>query len=138
METKEKSKASQLKEKLFVKKQLGIKKLSADEIAKADEFCKGYVEYLNNSKIEREAVEASVAIAQANGFTEYDSTKQYKAGDRVYVVNRKKNILLAVFGKKTIDNGVRFAIAHIDSPRLDLKPNPLYEANDLALFKTHY
>ncbi len=138
METKEKSKASQLKEKLFVKKQLGIKKLSADEIAKADEFCKGYVEYLNNSKIEREAVEASVAIAEANGFTEYDSTKQYKAGDKVYVVNRKKNILLAVFGKKTIDNGVRFAIAHIDSPRLDLKPNPLYEANDLALFKTHY
>lgn len=138
METKEKSKASQLKEKLFVKKQLGIKKLSSDEIAKADEFCKGYVEYLNNSKIEREAVEASVAIAEANGFTEYDSTKQYKAGDKVYVVNRKKNILLAVFGKKTIDNGVRFAIAHIDSPRLDLKPNPIYEANDLALFKTHY
>ena len=138
METKEKSKASQLKEKLFVKKQLGIKKLSSDEIAKADEFCKGYVEYLNNSKIEREAVEASVAIAEANGFTEYDSTKQYKAGDKVYVINRKKNILLAVFGKKTVDNGVRFAIAHIDSPRLDLKPNPLYEANDLALFKTHY
>lgn len=138
MDTKEKSKASQLKEKLFVKKQLGIKKLSADEIAKADDFCKGYVEYLNNSKIEREAVEASVAIAEANGFTKYDSTKQYKAGDRVYVVNRKKNILLAVLGKKTVDNGVRFAIAHIDSPRLDLKPNPLYEANDLALLKTHY
>ncbi len=138
MENKEKSMATQLKEKLFIKKQSGIKKLSTEEIAKADEFCKGYVEFLDNAKIEREAVETSVKIAQANGFTEYDSTKQYKAGDKVYVVNRKKNILLAVFGKKTVDNGVRFAIAHIDSPRLDLKPNPLYEANDLALFKTHY
>lgn len=138
METKEKSQASQLKDKLFVKRQSGIKKLSADEVAKADEFCKGYVEYLNSSKVEREAVEASVQIAKANGFTEYDSTKQYKPGDKVYVVNRKKNILLAVFGKKTIENGVRFAIAHLDSPRLDLKPNPLYEANDLAMLKTHY
>lgn len=138
MDNKEKSQATQLKEKLFIKKQIGIKKLSADEIAKADDFCKGYVEFLDNAKIEREAVETSVKIAQANGFTEYDCNKQYNAGDKVYVVNRKKNILLAVFGKKTVDNGVRFAIAHIDSPRLDLKPNPLYEANDLALFKTHY
>ncbi|MEE0060758.1 MAG: aminopeptidase [Acutalibacteraceae bacterium] len=138
MDNKEKSQAAQLKEKLFIKKQIGIKKLSADEIAKADDFCKGYVEFLDNAKIEREAVETSVKIAQANGFTEYDCNKQYNAGDKVYVVNRKKNILLAVFGKKTVDNGVRFAIAHIDSPRLDLKPNPLYEANDLALFKTHY
>lgn len=138
MDNKEKSQVAQLKEKLFIKKQIGIKKLSSEEIAKADEFCRGYVEFLDNAKIEREAVETSVKIAQANGFTEYDCNKQYNAGDKVYVVNRKKNILLAVFGKKTVDNGVRFAIAHIDSPRLDLKPNPLYEANDLALFKTHY
>lgn len=135
---KEKSKSKQLKEKLFVKKELGIKSLSAEEITKADEFCKGYVEFLNNSKIEREAVETSVKIAEANGFTKYDSTKTYKTGDRVYCVNRNKNILLMVVGKQTVDKGVRFAIAHIDSPRLDLKPNPLYEANNLALFKTHY
>ncbi|MEE0858980.1 MAG: aminopeptidase [Acutalibacteraceae bacterium] len=138
MENKEKSKATELKEKLFIKKELGIKQLSADEIAKADEFCKGYVEFLNNAKIEREAVESSIKIAKANGFTEYDKTKTYTAGDKVYCINRNKNILLAVFGKKNVSEGVRFAIAHIDSPRLDLKPNPLYEANNLAMFKTHY
>ncbi len=138
METQEKSVSAQLKEKLFVKKQNGIKKLSADEIVQADKFCKGYVEFLNHSKIEREAVLTSVKIAEENGFTKYDSTKTYKPGDKVYFVNREKNILLTVFGRKTVDKGVRLAIAHIDSPRLDLKPNPLYEANDLALFKTHY
>ncbi len=138
MENNEKSKAAQLKEKLFVKKGVGIKKLSAEEISKADEFCKGYANYINNAKVEREAVEASVKIAKENGFEKYDRTKSYKAGDRVYCVNRNKNILLTVFGKKSVAEGVRFAIAHIDSPRLDLKPNPLYEANDLALFKTHY
>ena len=138
MEKQEKSAAAQLKEKLFVNKSNGIKKLSADEVAKADEFSKGYVEFLNHAKVEREAVAASVKIAEANGFTPYDSTKQYKPGDRAYVVNRGKNILLTVFGKQKVDKGVRLAIAHIDSPRLDLKPNPLYEANDLALFKTHY
>lgn len=134
----EKSKASQLKEKLFVKKSVGIKKMSQEEIEKADEFSKGYVKFLNNAKIEREAVATSIKIAEENGFTEYDSTKEYKAGDRVYVVNRCKNIMLIVFGKKSVSEGVRLAIAHIDSPRLDLKPNPLYEANDFAMFKTHY
>lgn len=138
MENNEKSKATQLKEKLFVKRSVGIKKLSAEEIAKADDFCKGYANYINNAKVEREAVETSVKIAEENGFVKYDRTKSYKAGDRVYCVNRNKNVLLAVFGKKSVAEGVRFAIAHIDSPRLDLKPNPLYEANDLALLKTHY
>jgi len=138
MDIQEKSAAAQLKEKLCVKRQSGIKKLSAEEVAKADEFCKGYVRFLNHAKVEREAVITSVKIAEDNGFTKYDSTKTYNAGDKVYVVNRNKNILLTVFGRQTVDKGVRLAIAHIDSPRLDLKPNPLYEANDLALFKTHY
>lgn len=134
----EKSKASLLKEKLFVRKTVGIKTISEKEIKKSDEFCKGYVEFLNHAKIEREAVQTSIKLAEENGFVKYDSTKNYKAGDKVYVINREKNILLTVFGKKHISEGVRFAIAHIDSPRLDLKPNPLYEANDLAMFKTHY
>lgn len=134
----EKSKASQLKEKLFVRKTVGIKTISKEEIEKSDKFCKGYIEFLNHAKIEREAVQTSIKLAEKNGFVKYDSTKNYKAGDKVYVINREKNILLTVFGKKHISEGVRFAIAHIDSPRLDLKPNPLYEANDLAMFKTHY
>lgn len=69
---------------------------------------------------------------------QFDPDKRYSAGDRIYTINRNKNILLAVIGTEGCKNGVRLAIAHIDSPRLDLKPNPLYEANDLALFKTHY
>ncbi len=135
---KETSKTAQLKEKLFVRNVKGLQSVSSDDIAQADEFAKGYMTFLNHAKIEREAVATSVQIARENGFTEYDSTKNYQAGDRVYVVNRKKNIMLVVFGRQPLDKGVRFAIAHIDSPRLDLKPNPLYETNELAMFKTHY
>ena len=80
----------------------------------------------------------SVELAKKYGFTEYDSTKTYKAGDKVYIINRDKAVGFAVIGKNGTKNGVKLAIAHIDSPRIDLKPNPLYEDNNLALFKTHY
>ncbi len=134
----EKTKAEKLKEKLFAKKDKGIKSLSAEDIVKADEFCGEYAEFLNLAKTEREAVEVSLQTAKENGFEEYDRNKKYNAGDRVYCINRNKNILLAVFGKQPLEKGVRFSIAHIDSPRLDLKPNPLYEASELAMLKTHY
>ena len=134
----EKSVAAQLKEKLTKKKPSGALELDKETIAVADEFCVGYKEFLDEGKIEREAVAKAEKIAVANGFEKYDITKTYKAGDRVYVINRGRNIAMAVIGKNGTKNGVRLAIAHIDSPRLDLKPNPLYEANDLALFKTHY
>lgn len=135
---KEKSQAKQLKEKLFLNKKNGMTKVSAEEVAKADEFCIGYTAFLNQVKTEREAVAYTIQAAKANGFTEYDPTKTYQAGDKVYVNNRNKAIMLAVIGKNGTKNGVRLGIAHIDSPRLDLKPNPLYESNHLALFKTHY
>lgn len=134
----EKSQASALKEKLLVKREIGIKSLSGEEIKKADDFCDEYKKFLDNSKTEREAVESALEIAKKAGFTQFDPDKKYSAGDKVYVINRKKNIILAVIGTQGAKDGVRLAIAHIDSPRLDLKPNPLYEANDLALFKTHY
>ncbi len=135
---KEKSQAKQLKEKLFMDKKHGMLQISDEEAVKADVFCDGYKDFLNRAKTEREAVTYAVRAAQAHGFTEYDRTKTYQAGDRVYVVNRHKAVMLAVIGKNGTKNGVRLGIAHIDSPRLDLKPNPLYESNDLALFKTHY
>lgn len=134
----EKSAAAQLKEKLTKKKPSGALELDKETIAAADEFCVGYKEFIDEGKIEREAVAKAEKIAVANGFVKYDITKTYKAGDRIYVTNRGRNIAMAVIGKNGTKNGVRFAIAHIDSPRLDLKPNPLYESNDLALFKTHY
>ena len=135
---KEKSQSKQLKEKLFMNKKTGTVKVSAEEIANADKFCEGYKTFLDNAKTERDAVKYSVKMAEENGFTEYDCTKTYHAGDKVYVNNRNMALLLAVIGKNGTKNGVRLGIAHIDSPRLDLKPNPLYESNNLALFKTHY
>ncbi len=137
-EKKEKKASELLKEKLLMKKESGAKTLSVEEIAKADEFCKGYVAFLDQAKTEREAVSYSIQAAEKAGFCEYDSSKVYQPGDRVYVNNRGKALMLCVMGKNGVKNGVRLGIAHIDSPRLDLKPNPLYESNDLALFKTHY
>ena len=138
MSNEEKSKAAQLKEQLFMNRKNGCRKVSADEIVKADEFCEEYKNFLDNAKIEREAVSYSIEAAKNAGFEEYDYNKNYAPGDKVYVNNRGKAIMLAVIGKNGTHNGVRLGIAHIDSPRLDLKPNPLYEANNLALFKTHY
>ena len=134
----EKTKTKQLKEQLFMPAKKGIATISADEIKKADEFCEGYKTFLDNSAVEREAVRYSLKLAKENGFEEFDPDKKYNPGDRVYCINREKAIALAVIGKNGTKNGTRLSIAHIDSPRVDLKPNPLYEDNSLALFKTHY
>lgn len=134
----EKSKIEQLKEQIMMKESEGVKSLSEEDIEKADEFCVGYKKFLDNSPIEREAVRYSIDLAKKAGFTEYDADASYSAGDKVYYNNRGKALALAVIGKNGVKNGARLAIAHIDSPRIDLKPNPLYEANNLALFKTHY
>ncbi len=107
-------------------------------IEEADSFAEGYKVFLDNAKTEREATAAVLEKAVANGFAKFDANKKYTAGDKVYYVNRDKSIILAVMGKKPISEGTRIAAAHIDSPRLDLKPNPLYESDELALFKTHY
>ena len=135
---KETSKTKELKEKLLLSTKSGIKKLSADEIAKADSWCEDYKIFLDNSKTERDAVEYSIELLKKNGFVEFECGKKYNAGDKVYLNNRGKALIAAVMGKKGVSEGTRLAIAHIDSPRIDLKPNPLYEASDLALFKTHY
>ncbi len=136
--SEEKTKTEQLRERIMLSENKGVKALAADEIARADEFCEGYKSFLDASPVEREAVAEALAQAKAKGFAEYDPEAEYKAGDMVYLVNRGKAIALAVIGKNGVKNGARLAIAHIDSPRIDLKPNPLYEANGLGLFKTHY
>ena len=137
-EKKEKSASALLKEKLFASKKQGCLKVSGEELEAADSFCEEYKNFLGKAKIEREAVAYAIEAAKKAGFEEFDRTKTYSAGDRVYVNNRNKAVMLAVIGKKGTTEGVRLGIAHIDSPRLDLKPVPLYEANNLALFKTHY
>lgn len=137
-EKKEKTQAQLLKENIMTKEKNGFSTISQEDVKSADEYCIDYKKFLENAKTERMAVQTAVSYAQAKGFTEFDANKTYKAGDKVYLVNRKKAVALAVIGKDGVKNGARLAIAHIDSPRIDLKPNPLYESNDLAFFKTHY
>lgn len=115
-----------------------IHSISSSEIEKADEFCEPYKDFLNKSRTEREAVVEAVAQAKENGFEEYDPDRTYSAGDKIYIVNRNKAVGLAVIGRKGTRDGVLISIAHIDSPRIDLKPSPLYEKDGMALFKTHY
>ena len=80
----------------------------------------------------------AVKILTENGYTPYEIGKKYQAGDKVYLVNRKKALIMTTFGEKSLEEGIRLNIAHIDSPRLDLKPNPLFEKTDIAYLKTHY
>lgn len=102
------------------------------------DFCDEYIGYLNNSKTERLCAQSSEKLAIAAGFKNIDEFSRLKPGDRVYRINRGKNIILAVIGSEDILNGTSIVAAHIDSPRLDLKPVPLYEDSNLTLFKTHY
>lgn len=128
----------ELKNELFYKPKHAVNLVTEDEVAKADEFCEGYKKFLDEAKTEREATEKVKADAINLGFEEFVAGKEYKSGDKIYFVNRGKSIILAVIGEKSLKEGVKIAAAHIDSPRLDLKPNPLYESDELALFKTHY
>ena len=136
--SEEKNAVKELKEKILMDTKPGFARLTKDEVKAADDFCEGYKPYLDYSRTERDAVKYSIELAEKAGFVEFDPDKKYQAGDRVYVNNRNKALMLAVIGKKGVTEGANFAIAHIDSPRIDLKPSPLYEANGLALFKTHY
>ncbi len=134
----EKLEAELLKEKLFKKNKNGRLEAGEDTLNKADEYCEGYKSFLDAAKTEREAVKVSVLMAEKAGFKEFQFGKKYNAGDKVYINNRGKAVAFAVIGKEPVENGVNITAAHIDSPRLDLKPNPLYEEIELALFKTHY
>lgn len=102
------------------------------------EFNKPYLEFLSNGKTERECVAQSIELAEKAGFKPLNRFKSLKAGDRVYVLNKNKNIALFIIGKKPLKEGMRILGAHIDSPRLDLKQNPLYEKDGFALLDTHY
>ncbi len=128
----------EMKTDLFYKAKHACDLVNEDVIKEADAFAEDYKSFLNNAKTEREAVTEVVKQAQSNGFKKFEAGKKYEAGEKVYFVNRNKSIILAVIGKKSLTEGVKISAAHIDSPRLDLKPNPLYESDELALFKTHY
>lgn len=130
--------AKELSQALLNPRKNGFFKVNDEKIEKADKFCEGYKDFLNTAKTERESVDFAVAAAEKKGFVPFDASVKYAPGDKVYYNNRGKAICLAVIGKEGCKNGVRIAAAHIDVPRIDLKPIPLYEASEMAYLKTHY
>lgn len=134
----EKTQSEILKEELFYSPEHANYVCDEKEIETADEFCVDYMKFLNACRTEREAAAYTKALAEKQGYREFDAKAKYKAGDKIYADIHKKSIILCTIGKKSIAEGVKILAAHIDSPRLDLKPNPLYEEDELALFKTHY
>lgn len=128
----------ELKERLFAKDKNGVYRMNCEEIKSCDCFCEEYKSFLDKSKTEREAIITTVEMLEAKGFKEYKTGMKLSAGDKVYRNNRGKAVLMAIIGTEHIETGVRLCAAHIDSPRLDLKQHPLYEDNQIALFKTHY
>ena len=132
-----KTKAQELQEQLtWTFPHIG--KDSPGQIEKASKYCEGYKAFLNAGKTERECVKAAVKMLKKAGYRPFDRNASYEPGDKVYYVNRGKALIATTFGKKPLTEGVRINGAHIDSPRLDLKPNPLYEKDEIAFFKTHY
>lgn len=127
-----------LREKLFYEKKNGLLKVEDSVLDSMQDYCEGYKAYLDAAKTEREAVATAIAMAEEKGFVPFVIGNKYNAGDRVYFNNRGKTVAFAVIGKEAADKGINITAAHVDSPRLDLKPNPLYEELELALFKTHY
>ena len=128
----------ELKEKLFDKKENGWKSVNDEKRQAIFDFSKGYMDFLNQAKTEREFVKKARKLADQNGFKDIIEFDTLKPGDKVYFVNRNKSMYLAVIGTESIEKGLHIIGSHVDSPRLDLKPNPLYEDTEMAYFKTHY
>jgi len=134
----DKTAGEQRREALFYQPKNAWDLLPEAEEASLRSYCEDYKKYLDNGKTEREAIDYTVRLAQARGFVPFTRGMSLKPGDRIYKVNRGKAIMLAVIGAQPLDQGVVIGAAHVDSPRLDLKQNPLYEDSELAFFKTHY
>lgn len=109
-----------------------------DNLNEVMEYNEGYKDYISKNKTERACVKDSIRLAEEKGFKPLDSFETLKPGDKVYVNNRDKNIALFVIGNKPLTEGMRILGAHIDTPRMDLKQNPLYESEGFVLADTHY
>ena len=128
----------QLRESLVFAPKNGYANLSAEQRAEMESYCKRYAAFIDACKTEREATEWAVRVAEENGFKPAVPGMDVKPGDKIYLNNRGKSILLAVIGSESLAKGANICAAHVDSPRMDLKPNPMYEDSEIAYFKTHY
>jgi len=134
--TDKKSDGQKLEEKLLMKsKNLGEEKNSL--LDEAMEFCEDYKKFLCQ-KTEREVVDYTIPILKKKGYKEFQLGKKYSPGNKFYMNNRDKSLIMVTIGKRPISDGLRIGVSHIDSPRLDFKPNPLFEDTNMAYFKTHY
>ncbi len=133
-----KEKKSERKEKLFYQQKNGYDIVTEKETRLLEEYCAGYMKFLDAAKTEREAVAESIKLAEAKGFVPYQTGMALKSGAKVYCSNRGKALMLAVIGKRSLAEGAVIAAAHVDSPRLDLKQVPVYEDGEICYFKTHY
>lgn len=124
-------------EKLLYKNET-VADCAPDQMAAAHEFCEGYKQFLNAAKTEREVVAYSEELLRGAGYKPFVSGQQLNPGDKVYMINRKKCVLAATIGRKSLAEGFHLNIAHVDAPRLDLRPVPLFEKKSLAYLRTHY
>ena len=129
---------SELREKLFFEQKNGYDLIGMDERIKVEQYCQEYMDFLDNSRMEREAVRNAVALAKEHGFAEFVPGMDIKPGMKLYKNNRGKALMLAVIGKRPLSEGAVIAGAHVDSPRLDLKQVTMYESDEMCYFKTHY
>ena len=138
MEEKQKTAGELRREALLHTPKNGYDRLTAADETGMRTYAEEYKKFLDASMTEREAVDTAISLAEAKGFRPLVRGMELKAGDKVYRSNRGKAVMLAVVGEKSLAEGVNIGAAHIDSPRLDLKPSPLYEDSELAFLKTHY
>ena len=128
----------ELRQALMAEPKNGYELLTDAQRADMESYCRRYRAFMDACKTEREATAWTVREAEKRGFVPYTSGMEVKPGDKIYYNNRNKAIALAVVGRKSLSQGVNICAAHVDSPRLDIKPNPLYEDSDIAYLKTHY
>ncbi len=136
--SEEKTQAQQLKEKLFYSQKNAFETLSENEITDAYAYCDGYKKFLDGGKTERECVKEAIVLLEKEGFVPYEFGTKVSAGEKYYYNNHGKSLAAFVIGSECICRGVRLSAAHIDSPRVDLKQRPLYEADGMGFLKTHY
>ena len=128
----------ELRESLLMAPKNGYARITPEQRAEMESYCKGYMAFMDACKTEREATTWAVAEAEKHGFVPFKSGMSIKPGDKIYYNNRDKAMALAVIGTDSLANGANICAAHVDSPRMDVKPNPLYEDSEIALLKTHY
>ena len=128
----------ELKQKLFNNKEDGWDSTNEKQREEIFNLSEQYMNFLNVAKTEREFIKEAKKMADAHGFKDIMEFNTLRPGDKIYFINRQKSMYLAIIGENTIEEGMHIIGSHVDSPRLDLKPNPLYEDTGLAYLKTHY